>query len=159
MAISACVRQSPQLPANKSVEVDSTDLILSQSNQKLIESEDSIINLVLKNQFQGKMIQEAGFWYLIESGSDAGKFPQKGDQISVKYEIFDLENNLLLEKSETITIGQQQVKPAVEAVILKLHKGEKSTILLPWYNGYGVKGNGSEIPPYTSVIVKLQYVN
>jgi hypothetical protein len=158
VAVAACVRQSPQLPANKFIESDSTALILSQSNEKLIQSEDSILKLVLESRFKSKMTAGEGFWYLVESNNSLNKKLQKGEKVTIEYEIFDLENNLLLKKSETITIGQQQLKPALEQVLIMLTKGDKAVILLPWYSGYGVKGDGDKIPPYTSLIVKMKYV-
>ena len=57
-----------------------------------------------------------------------------------------MEDRLLVDKKETITIGQQQIKPVLEKVLLNLSKGDNAIILLPWYSGYCIKGDGENIP-------------
>jgi hypothetical protein len=58
-----CVKQQPQLPANKGNSADSATLALRQANEKLIEAEDSLLAEYVMQQTEKYEKSDNGYWY------------------------------------------------------------------------------------------------
>ena len=154
----ACTRQVPQLPANKSTTTDSVGLAIQAINQRLIVGEDSVLEAYVQKKKLGVVKTSSGLWLKIEKNTEGEKLKDL-ESCKIHYRILSLADSLLLEKTETIIIGKKQVINGIEKALLQMNKGEEATALIPWYLGYGMKGNGNEIPPYTSIIVRLHLLN
>ena len=155
--IASCQRPAPQLPANKSEAIDSTEISLLKLNEKMILSEDSLIRDYVEKADINYVKHELGFWYKIEK-SDLENSAQANQQCKVLYRVYSLENTFLLEQNETIIIGKKQLPTAMEEALKMMRKGAKVDLIIPWYLAYGMKGNGKEIKPYTSLMVNLQWI-
>lgn len=153
----SCQRPAPQLPANKSEDIDSTEMRLLKLNEKMILSEDSLIRDYVENANANYLKHELGFWYKIEK-TDLENDAQANQQCNVLYRIYTLKNTLLLEQNESIIIGKKQLPTAMEEALKMMRKGAKIDLIIPWYLAYGMKGNGNEIKPYTSLVVNLQWI-
>jgi FKBP-type peptidyl-prolyl cis-trans isomerase len=154
----ACTRQVPQLPANKANAADSSGVALQLVNEKLITGEDSILDSYVRNKKAGFTKTSSGLWLKVEKKTKGNKL-KKLDYCKITYRIFSLSDSLLIEKTDTIIIAKKQIISGIEEALLKMNRGEEATLIVPWYLGYGMKGNGKEIPPYTSILVKIQLHN
>ena len=153
----SCQRPAPQLPANKLEVIDSTGIGLLKLNEKMILSEDSLIRDYVENSKVNYVKHDLGFWYKIAK-SDLGNTAQANQECEVAYRVYSIENNFLFEKKETIIIGKKQLPTGIEEALKIMRKGAKADLVIPWYLAYGMKGNGNEIKPYTSLVVNLQWI-
>lgn len=151
LLLMGCVKQSPQLPANKNNNIDSSLLALQLANEKLIEHEDSLLNEFVSAIDSTFIKHESGFWYKINSkSSDEHKYTK----FKVVYSLYSLENELLLSKSEDIVVGKNQIIPALDELLKQMRSGESATVIAPWYLAYGMHGN-ELVKPYASLKIYL----
>jgi len=153
----SCQRPAPQLPANKSETIDSTELRLLELNEKMILFEDSLIQNYVENSTANYLKHDLGFWYKIEK-SDLGNSIQANQKCEIEYRIYSLENNFLLEQKETIIIGKKQLPTGIEEALKMMRQGANADLVIPWYLAYGMKGNGNEIKPFSSLVVNIQRI-
>ncbi|MFT3753657.1 MAG: FKBP-type peptidyl-prolyl cis-trans isomerase [Paludibacter sp.] len=145
---SSCKKQAPQLPSNK-IEVDNSEAIaLLDINQNLTAKEDSSIEAFAKKQNKVYVEHELGFWYVIEQAGTGQKVSDKSI-CNFSYELFLLNGNKIEEGRKQITIGKKEVIQGLEEGIKLLHRGDSATFIIPWYLGYGMKGNKPKVLPYT----------
>ena len=93
-------------------------------------------------------------WIYSEKTAKTTKL-KNGDNCKIKYRIYSFTDSLLDQKTEFIIIGKKQVANGIEEAILLMNNSDSAILIMPWYLGYGMKGN-ENVPPYTSVVVKLE---
>ena len=152
--LSACNKPAPQLPANKPTANDSAGLTMMQVNEKLIIAEDSLINEYVSCADSSFVKYKSGFWYKMNS-STTNRIVKPNEICKVNYSVYSLEKKLLFTKIEKVQVGKRQIIRAIDEMLLLMHHGEKSTLVIPWYLAYGLKGDLKTISPYTSVVVYL----
>lgn len=151
----ACVRQAPQLPANKTNTVDSSVVAMQMANEKLISGEDSVIQHYVDTNALDFKKSNSGLWYKIYNFKNKSNTPSEGEKCQIDYQVFSLQNKLLFNETKSIIIGKKQIINGLEETLLLLSQGDSAVVLIPWYMGYGMKGN-QYIPPYTSVVVHVK---
>lgn len=156
IVLSSCVKQAPQLPANKTNRFDSAAVALVQVNERLIESEDSLLKDYVSKSDSNFVKHETGFWYKINQRA-AGTKPKANVSCSVNYSVYTLGGDFLFRKDEAIVVGKKQIIKGVEEALLMMHPGEKATLIVPWYLAYGMKGNPKEVDLYTSIVLYINY--
>ncbi|MDR2839779.1 MAG: FKBP-type peptidyl-prolyl cis-trans isomerase [Paludibacter sp.] len=145
----------PQLPANKGVEIDSTEIQLMAVNEALIVREDSLLRLFAENDTTDFQKHALGFWYKIEQHTNGAKIDKK-TYLVIDYQLFTLDNKKIKEERTGVQLGKKELTTGLEEGLLLMRKGEKATFIVPYYLAFGIKGNGAEVPPYTSVIYKIK---
>jgi len=149
--LTSCKRQAPQLPSNKNIAVDTAIASLLTINQYLTHNEDSLLEAYVKSKNGTFKRSELGFWYKIdESGNGVGI--ENKASYNFRYKLSILNGKEIENSKKTVIIGKKQLVIGLEEGLKLLHKGDSATFIIPWYLGYGMKGN-EHIPPYTS----LQY--
>lgn len=149
----SCIKQSPQLPANKGNITNEEVANLLLINQKLAEKEDSILLLLAQMDTSYKK-SDLGFWYKITKSANGAKINDK-DKCRFAYQMMLLDGKLLESAEKQIVIGQKQIVVGLEEGIKLMHKGQSGTFIIPWYLGYGMKGNKPLVPPYKSLIYHI----
>lgn len=154
----SCQKQLPQLPANKNYAIDTVGEGLLKINEALILSEDSILTDFISKSDSNFTKHKQGFWYKmnLHTKSETLKTDSK---CTIRYSVYLLDGKFCKTEKSTIVIGKNQVVTGVEELLKQMHKGEKATLVLPWYLAWGMKGDGERIPPYTSVLIYLQLDN
>lgn len=158
IALVSCRKTAPQLPANKQDASDSVEVSMLKINQKLILHEDSMLADYISRSDSDFIKNNLGFWYKINTKTDGASMKEKS-KCFVFYRVYSLENNLLLEKNDTIQIGKKQIINGIEEGVKLMKKGESATLILPWYEAYGMKGYEDKVKAYTSVKVYLRVLN
>ncbi len=156
LVLTSCAKPSPQLPANKATQSDSTVVTLVQVNERMIEAEDSLLSQYVSKTDKNFVKHKAGFWYKLNHQTTGTK-PKANVNCSVNYSVFTLGGDFLFDKDEEVIIGKKQIIKAVEEALLMMHKGEQATLVVPWYLAYGMKGNLNEVAPYTSIVLRIHY--
>lgn len=153
----ACVRQAPQLPSNKLYVADSAGITLQIVNEKLIAGEDSVIDSFIATSGLDFEKSNSGLRYKVYSQKSRHDKPQSGKSCTLNYKVYSLDNKLLFSDIKSIIIGKKEIVNGIEETLLQLSAGDSAIAILPWYIGYGMKGD-KNIPPYTSVLVHLQRI-
>jgi len=96
-----------------------------------------------------------GFWYKIYPSTDGTLIKDK-EKCQFAYQLTSLDGKVMEQTNKQIVIGKKQIVVGLEEGIKLLHKGDSATFIIPWYLGYGMKGNKSVVPPYTSLIYHIK---
>lgn len=150
----SCTKPAPQLPSNKEIEAVSLSDSLLEINEQLIENENTLITELIKTKYPDFSRSNSGFWYKITE-SQYGKSIQQNEKYTVNYRLSSLDEKTLLNNKKIITIGKKEIISGIEECMKLMNEGDKATIIIPWYLAYGLKGNGAEIKPYTSIIAYI----
>ena len=150
----SCSKHKPQLPSNKGRMADKSIALLLEMNQKLTLKEDSIILKYVETSDQKFKKNELGFWYLISKTTQKAKLKDK-EAFRFDCKMSLLNGKLLKSEIKEVSLGKKELVQGLEEALKLMHKGESATFVIPWYLGYGMKGNGKLIPPYTSLIYEV----
>ncbi len=58
----------------------------------------------------------------------------------------------------TFTVGENQVIRGWDEALLGMRKGEKRTVIVPWWLAYGAEGRPPVIPPRTVLVFDIELV-
>jgi len=154
----SCNRQSPQIPSNKGNVIDKNAVSLLGINQNLAKKEDVLLEKYALQSDKAFKKSEIGFWYKIDQ---LGKGSKIKDSVTCKfsYTLMSIKGKLLETGEKQITIGKKQIVTGLEEGLKLINKGGSTTIIIPWYLAYGMKGNAPLIPPYTSITYKIKVFN
>lgn len=135
--------------------------------QKGIDAK-TIEDYVAKNGLTGKAQKTPSGLYYVITKPAAGPMPTRGDVVSVHYEgkllngkVFDGSriNPQAQGKPLQLPIGVGQVIPGWDEGVMKLHKGEKATLIIPSALGYGPAGSQGAIPPNSVLLFDIELVD
>ena len=151
----SCRKQTAQLPANKTLETDSTEIKLLELNKRITQLEDSAIVAFLALQPGSYTKANAGFWYHIQQTGGSGYVVD--DSVAVfSYTAFTLEGTQVMhEELKTIHFGKKEAVTGLEEGLKLLKHGGKARFIVPWYLAYGSLGSG-KIKPYTTLIYEVE---
>lgn len=150
----SCKKQSAQLPSNKVIAVDSTQLKLLDYNKEIIQQEDSAIIAFLAGQSEHYTRTNSGIWYTLIKESD-NKL-SANSSVTFTYKAFDVEGNLIMqEENKSIRFGKKEVVPGLEEGLKIIAKGDVARIIVPWYLAYGAQGYDN-VKPYTTLIYDVK---
>ncbi|MFA5264160.1 MAG: FKBP-type peptidyl-prolyl cis-trans isomerase [Opitutaceae bacterium] len=88
--------------------------------------------------------------------------PKHGSVVAVNYELRRLDGTVIETSAKTlggplvIQTGMGRVIKAWDESLLDMRKGEKRTLIVPHWLGYGVTGNPPKIPPYATLVFDLE---
>lgn len=150
----ACTRPAPQIPANKPDADDSLGMAVVQANEKLIIAEDSLVNVYANKSDSGFSRHKSGFWYKINHSTHQ-QFLKANGKYRIQYSVYSLDNKYLLNETKWVETGKRQIIRGLDEALLLMRRGEKATLIIPWYLAYGLKGDLKTVSPYTSVKVYL----
>jgi FKBP-type peptidyl-prolyl cis-trans isomerase len=91
--------------------------------------------------------------------------PKHGSVVAVNYELRRLDGTIIETSARTIggplviQAGVGRVIKAWDESLLDMREGEKRTLIVPHWLGYGVTGNPPRIPPYATLVFDLELVD
>ena len=59
----------------------------------------------------------------------------------------------------TFRVGMSRVIKGWDEALLAMKKGERRTLIVPHWLGYGVVGNPPKIPPYATLVFDVELVD
>ncbi len=149
----------PQIPSNKNLTEEKQSIDLISFNKKLVEKEDSLLTIFIKENDPEFVKVDLGFWYK-KNNTGRGEFLQKNDICVIDYQIYLLDDTLIEEiKGKMLTIGKKEVIPGLDAGLELMRKGENATFIFPWNMAFGIQGYKDVIPSYASVKIILNVNN
>jgi FKBP-type peptidyl-prolyl cis-trans isomerase FklB len=98
-------------------------------------------------------------YQVITSGS--GKTPTAADNVTVHYTGKLVDGTLFdssVERNEPATFGCGQVIPGWTEALQLMHEGDKWMLFIPSELGYGERGAGGQIPPYSVLVFEVELI-
>jgi FKBP-type peptidyl-prolyl cis-trans isomerase len=118
--------------------------------------------LIAKN-YNGARDTESGLRYLIRQPGTGEATPQRGQVVTVNYEGRFLDGEKIFDTSANhpegpfnFRIGNSVVIPGWDEGIATMKKGEKRTLIIPHWLGYGEKGITGKIPRRASLVFDIE---
>jgi len=109
---------------------------------------------------EGVKVTASGLQYQVISSGN-GKMPTAADNVTVHYTgklvdgtVFDSS----VERNEPATFGCGQVIPGWTEALQLMHEGDKWMLFIPSELGYGERGAGGQIPPYSVLIFEVELI-
>jgi FKBP-type peptidyl-prolyl cis-trans isomerase len=131
---------------------------LTAMNETFIAIEDSLLRIFVEKNAADFQKDSLGFWYKIDVHSSGTRITKK-DYLLVDYQLFTLDNKQLKAEKTGVQLGKKTLTEGLENGLLLMRKGESATFIVPYFLAFGIKGNGAEVPPYTSLIYKITVYN
>lgn len=119
----------------------------------------------IDGQFATAVVLPSGLRYLIRAPGAGEAKPRRGQEVVVQYE-----GRLLLggrkfdssydrKRPFTFQVGVGEVIAGWDATLLDMKKGEKRTVIIPWWLAYGAAGRPPVIPPKASLVFEIELVD
>jgi len=109
---------------------------------------------------EGVKVTESGLQYkVLKSGT--GKMPTANDEVTVHYAgtlIDGTEFDSSIKRGQPATFGVSEVITAWTEALQLMQEGDKWIIFVPSELGYGERGAGGQIPPYSALIFELELI-
>ncbi|MET0261739.1 MAG: FKBP-type peptidyl-prolyl cis-trans isomerase [Rariglobus sp.] len=141
-------RKNPGQPINSAMRV-----ALAENAHQWSEKD---IDLIAKN-YNGARDTESGLRYLIRTPG-TGETPKKGQLVTVHYEGRLLEGEKVFDTSANhngpfnFRVGEGTVISGWDEGIIGMKTGEKRTLIIPFWLGYGDKGITGKIPRRATLV-------
>jgi gliding motility-associated peptidyl-prolyl isomerase len=132
-------------------------------NKILNKVEEDLLRYKMQNDSLHEYINSKnGFWYYFQlRDSLKYKFPVKGDEIVLTYEIKNLQDSILYSKEEigirNYLVDKEELITGLQDGIKLMKEGEIATFLFPSYKAYGYTGY-DKIKPNEPLIYTVQII-
>lgn len=142
---------NPGAPANKYTRE-------MMEEQRMTEEDLTLI----KQRYADAVVTSSGLRYLVRTPG-AGEPPSLGAEVTAHYEGRILANGQKFDSSYErgtpfqFRVGTGQVIKGWDEAFAGMHRGEKRTLIIPWWLAYGTKGRGP-IPPRATLIFEVELV-
>lgn len=148
-------RKNPGRPINSTMR-------LAMENEGIPEfSEDDA--RVVRERFPNAHKLPSGLMYLLRRAGE-GPAPARGQEVVVNYEgrlldgrVFD--SSYAKGRPFTFHVGDGEVIKGWDEALLYMHKGEKRTLIVPYWLGYGQNGRLPQIPPRATLVFDVELLD
>lgn len=149
-------RKNPGQPINAAMRV-------AQAEQEHPWSERDI-QLIARN-YNGAIDTPSGLRYIVRQPGTGAETPRRGQLVTVHYEgrlldgetVFDTSANR--EGPFNFVIGEGKVIGGWDLGVMMMKKGEKRTLIIPSWLGYGEKGITGHIPRNASLVFDVELLD
>lgn len=136
----------------------------SAALQKKKDDEDVLIKDYVSKSMEGaKPLGESGIYYITEK-QGSGKEPARGDTVLVNY-VGKLMSGKEFDANRSKTapfsfpVGMGYVIKGWDTTLMSMKKGEKGTYIIPSSIGYGERGAGGSIPPFSPLVFEIELLD
>ncbi len=157
LAIAGCKEKIHQ-PV-KEINMNELKEPLMNVNRKISREEKLAIDGYVKRRNWNMTETGTGVRYMIiEQGSE--ETPASGDVVIIDFEISLLDGTVCYTSKESgpehFVVDYDNVESGMNEAIKYLHKGDKAIIIIPSHRAFGLAGDMAKIPPFSTVIYKIQ---
>lgn len=144
--------KNPGEPANKYVRQ-------MQEAEKLTEEEVSLI----ANRYPGAVVDPSGLRYIVHAPG-VGNPPPVGARVTAHYRGTLLLGGQQFDNSYergtpfSFRVGQGDVMKGWDEAFSRMAKGEKRTLIVPWWLAYGENPRGNRIPARATLVFEVELV-
>ena len=145
-------REDPGRPINSTMR-----LALENKGIPTVSTEDA---LIIAQKYTGSHKQPSGLnWVPRRAGE--GPLPVIGDEVVVHYEgslldgtVFD--SSYIRNEPLSFRVGVGDVILGWDEAFMNMRKGDKRTLIVPHWLGYGVNGRAPRIPPRATLVFEVE---
>lgn len=128
---------------------------------KKIYADNEIKTYLIENQYNVESDIDGLVYIPLEKGND--DYPQIGDKVAFHYVGYFLDGTVFDSSYDRsypliVTLGDDQIIKGLESALLKMDKGAKSKVVLPFYLAYDDMENAS-VPPFSNLIFELELLD
>jgi FKBP-type peptidyl-prolyl cis-trans isomerase len=108
----------------------------------------------------GVITTASGLQYQVITAGQ-GKVPTTNDKVTVHYTGKLLDGTVFdssVQRGSPATFGVTQVIAGWVEALQLMHEGDKWILFIPEEIGYGDRGNGPQIPPYSTLVFELELI-
>lgn len=122
-------------------------------------------NAALAEQFNDATVRPSGLRFIIRAPGTGDATPRRGQEVVVHYVGRFLLGGRKFDSSYdrgkplTFLAGVGRVIPGWDAMIIEMKRGEKRTVIIPWWLGYGTRGAPPVIPPKASLVFEIELLD
>jgi FKBP-type peptidyl-prolyl cis-trans isomerase len=148
-------RKDPGRPINSTMR-----LAMENSGRAELSTEDAWL---VEKQFTSKHRQPSGLMYVPRRAGE-GPTPKIGQEIVVDYQGRLLDGTVFDSSYDkgvplTFRVGLGQVIQGWDESFLNMRKGEKRTLIIPYWLAYGVNGRPPTIPPRATLVFEVELLD
>jgi len=150
-------RENPGQPMNKYMR----ETLDTAQNPQLSTAEAMVVD----QKYPNATVLPSGLRYLIRSAGTGNEKPRRGQEATVQYEGRLLSDGTKFDSSYdrhsplTFPVGVGRVIAGWDETILDMRKGERRTVIIPWWLAYGAAGRPPAIPPRASLVFEIELVD
>jgi FKBP-type peptidyl-prolyl cis-trans isomerase len=106
----------------------------------------------------------SGLRYIVRAHGPVDRVPRISDEVAVRY-TGRLLDGTVFDSSDrhqgilTFRVGMGDVIKGMDDALLEMRKGEKRTLIIPYWLGYGEAGKPPAIPPRATLVFDVELVD
>ena len=146
-------RENPGAPINSAMR-EAMDMMVLPPEQEAI----------IGQLYPTAKITKSGLRYIVTQEGDGITKPNRGQPVAIHYrgtfrDGTYLDDSFKNNDTYKFPAGKAQVVPGLDQAVLDMSKGEKRTLIIPYWLGYGEKGVQGKIPAQTTLIFEVELVD
>lgn len=120
---------------------------------------------VVESRWPNAKKTSTGLRYIVlKEGDQKGPVPQAGDRAAVLYKGMLLDGTIFDQSLDPAhafrpRVGRDELIPAWDQVLTRMHKGEKWLLIVPYELGYGTRGNPPRIPKRATLVFEMELLD
>jgi FKBP-type peptidyl-prolyl cis-trans isomerase len=133
---------------------------LAQERPELSTDQELLIDRLYPTAHQ----ESSGLRYIVRAPGGGQRFPRIMDEVAVRYTGHFLDGPVFDSSDRhggmlTFRVGMGDVIKGWDDALLEMKKGEKRTLIVPWWIAYGDAGKPPVIPPRSVLIFDVELVD
>jgi len=118
----------------------------------------------IEEKYPDAIATESGLHYIVTQEGQGSDTPVPGSEIQAHYvgtllDGTEFDNSLKRGQPIRFPVGVGRVIPGWDEALLEMKKGEKRTLIVPSYLGYGERGHPGVIPPSATLVFEVELVD
>ncbi|WP_415908915.1 FKBP-type peptidyl-prolyl cis-trans isomerase [Oleiharenicola sp. Vm1] len=120
---------------------------------------------VVENRWPNAKKTSTGLRYIVlKEGDQNSPMPQPGDRAAVLYKGMLLDGTVFDQSVDPAhafrpRVGRDELIPAWDQALTRMHKGEKWLLIVPYELGYGTRGNPPKIPKRATLVFEMELLD
>lgn len=147
---------------NKKIKIENLDESILNANKLIVRDEAKDIELLIQRYNWKMQSTGTGMFYSIDEDKQ-GKLLSKGDKVAIAYSISLIDGKEIYNSDrdgiKTIIIEQSDEPVGLRELLKKMSVGSKAKAVIPSHLAYGILGDNNKIPPYATLIYKIEILN
>jgi FKBP-type peptidyl-prolyl cis-trans isomerase len=144
-------RRDPGEPMNATARATREDPQWSAADIRLIEE-----------RYGSAHVMTSGLRYVVRAPGEGPK-PRKGDTVKVHYDGKLLSGGPFDSTYDRgspmdLRVGTAEVLAGIDEALLTMEPGEKRTLIVPWWLGYGERGRPPLVPQRATLVYELELI-
>lgn len=162
LGLMACENKIIQYPVNYDNERAKFLTFSQDRNKQILEEDNEMIQSYIDRSGIAFSKTSYGFW-LSNSGEKTASMAKTGDHVQYRYEVADLEGQIIYSEEEIGTkdavLGKENLTRGLHISLQLIEKGDSATALYPSFIGHGTYGDQNKIKGDLPLVYKIKILD